>query len=121
MQTAGTERHDDRRSFPFVVVVHGVGNPKPGASLGPLCAGIGDTPPIVRRSGLQHGDARFALLEPSGSSPGTTLAEMNWADVLRPDQNWFGVASHLIRLAFCMLYLTEHWPRRSPSRLLRGY
>src|SRR5438045_1411233 len=107
-----------------LVMIHGVGDPKPGDLLQEYCEGkcAAGQPSQARVERLQLGDTEYAVLIPDvlflGKQKVSEMVEVNWADVQRPSQGKLGVFGHALMLCFALRNLSLD-PDRNPSQIAR--
>jgi hypothetical protein len=102
----------------FVVTLHGVGGPKPGATLRGLAHYFERTREVSYAvTDRLTGGSTFRVLTPDSSrAPG--LLEINWSDIRRPPESPLAELWHVPKLLIGMLHLADRWDGHPERRHL---
>lgn len=111
------------------IVIHGVGNPKPGSVVRSLAQALsgreqarlqGAEEPVPWWGGeVLAGNHEFPVIR-SGHRRAPELTEVNWSDLRRPLSTLAGIAKHMFSLMIALLWLGDRGPTGGSSERFRS-
>ena len=89
-----------------LLVIHGVGDSAPGASLLEISQGLDESGVVGERRDIVVGGQSFPAVRLNHPQIGSVI-EVNWSDVARPTRNALSVLDHYIRVVLGMLHVAS--------------